>query len=95
MMRNPVKTEYLITDNSMPLSIAPTSQIAVKQVENLIEYICWNECTEVDVRHDMTKYGDMSVLFKNGHDIKVRAVERVSTVKAFGLKFGIAPQKDE
>lgn len=77
----------------MPLSIAPTSQIAANQVENLIGYICWNEYTEVDVKHDMTKYGDMSVLFKNGHEIRVRAIERVSTVKAFVLKFGIAPKE--
>lgn len=95
MKRNPVKTEYLITDDSVPLSIAPTAQIAVKQVENLIVYICWNESTEVDVRHEMSKYGDMSVLFKNGHSIRVRAVERISTIKAFGQRFVGNVSKEE
>jgi hypothetical protein len=94
MRRNPVKTEYLISDNSMPLSIAPTAEMAVKQVENLVEYICWNESTTVAEKREMTKYGDMSVLFANGHDIRVRAVERISTIKAFASRFGTAPKEE-
>ena len=78
----------------MPLSIAPTAEMAVKQVESLIKYICWNEYTTVDVKHEMTKYGDMSVLFANGHDIRVRAVERISTIKAFTNRFGKVPKEE-